>query len=1216
MKKNTWPLLLAAGLSLSATANANTELNSSDSQAVTSWQNSWTSATGGTETFNYPFYSAANGWNSHQVQNNTRNQTSTKALPENGKKYYFYNKHMKGNQYFYDKDGNVGFGNVKEIGNMKYVWTCEKLSNGNYTFKNVATHQYFAWKDVSATACEWALKTDKEGEARVTNEGSVSMKAVNQSGSSYMVCKYGSFDQARNGGFYDETYSSDFNFEECNDKPGMPVVGQNYYFYNKHKGGDCYFYDNNGAAGFSTTLSNTKEYVWTCETGSNGKLRFKNLATGKYFAWQSLSTTAADWTVDNTVGNNLVVNAGSVTMKMDSRNKYLVITKNNNYSFNQADRAGYYDAQHSSDFNFTICTTNWEAAQPTDFIGSSYGEKWVRLHWNNNTNHAAGLTISSTADYNNTVSHSNPVDMTADDQLWTLVGDAEKGFYLQNRKAGENYALKVDNHNNGTPAKLVAKKSANLWKLVEKATDVFAITPAENTGMSLNSYGGALNDLKLYNADDNGSKWKPMCVAEGFTMSTEVRGDNPYAENNLMAGELKFTINGGMTITSRIDKSVAAATYYLPAKAKVLLEQAKAFRGFKKGGFEVDGTKQETVELTVGENKKTLVNVFEVAPETGQYLYRTPGPTGKPYRIPAIATAKNGDIFAISDYRPCGSDIGYGEVDIKCRISKDNGATWGEEFFIANGIGDNNNGEVWKTGFGDAAVVADAERNELLIMMVCGKTVCWNGNYIPESPQSNPNRVAQVRGHFDKTQNKWIFTDPVEVTETIYPLFVKDGKATVQSLFIGSGRICQSRVTKVGDYYRLYCAVWTKNQGNRVIYSDDFGKSWHILGTVDDRPATGGDEPKCEEMPDGSVILSSRTSGRVFNIFTYTDKETGKGTWKGAVTSNGSNNGVAVGNSTNGEIMLFDAIRKSDNQKVTVAVQSVPFGNGRKNVGVFYKEINADVYNDVNALASNWTKGLQVSHEESAYSTMTLQKDNKIGFLFEETPGGYCIVYLPLTLEQMTNNAYSLDVEKYNSFAVTTKDAPNLSCALASFSATVATTTAQEGVKAYYVSSTKEQTALMTEIAPVNGKLVIPANTGVILQTAQPMQFALSPCPENSNVLNGENLLKHSAEEAFRIPTSENAYVLSAKGNVASFYKLSANPEKRTIGANRAYLVLSADSKNTVLNLSFGEQTGIGETMLQSEEAAGTIYDLSGRRVSHKVQRGIYIRNGKKVMIK
>ena len=61
---------------------------------------------------------------------------------------------------------------------------------------------------------------------------------------------------------------------------------------------------------------------------------------------------------------------------------------------------------------------------------------------------------------------------------------------------------------------------------------------------------------------------------------------------------------------------------------------------------------------------------------TKQVLFSTSEDGSHPYRIPAIATMINGDILAISDYRPCNKDVGNGEVDIYAKVSKDNGASW------------------------------------------------------------------------------------------------------------------------------------------------------------------------------------------------------------------------------------------------------------------------------------------------------------------------------------------------------------------------------------------------------------------------------------------------------------------------------------------------------------------------------------------------------------
>lgn len=447
----------------------------------------------------------------------------------------------------------------------------------------------------------------------------------------------------------------------------------------------------------------------------------------------------------------------------------------------------------------------------------------------------------------------------------------------------------------------------------------------------------------------------------------------------------------------------------------------------KEQQIEVTGLKDMTTADfgSKGPNKGVLLTNFEVTVERAfrelepqQNLFVTmPGKT--PYRIPAICTAKNGQIVAISDYRPCGGDIGFGEVDIKARISTDNGKTWGPEFFIANGLGEKQNKEFWKIGFGDAAVVADAERNEILIMMVCGKTVCWNGNYTTDPATSNPNRVAQVRGKFNETTQKWEWTEPKEVTESIYPLFVdENGKVTVQSLFMGSGRICQSRMVKVGDYYRIYAAVWTKNQGNRVIYSDDFGTTWHILGTVADRPAPGGDEPKCEELPDGTVILSSRMNGgRFYNYYTYTDVKSAKGSWGKVAASNAANKGTACGNSTNGEIMILPVVRNSDQKEMYLALQSIPFGNGRNNVGIYYKELaSLNDFVTPDSLAANWDGKHQSSFIGSCYSTMSMTADDKLAFIYEEETfgAGYTQVLKLYTIDYITKGAYTLkkDVDR------------------------------------------------------------------------------------------------------------------------------------------------------------------------------------------------------------
>lgn len=382
------------------------------------------------------------------------------------------------------------------------------------------------------------------------------------------------------------------------------------------------------------------------------------------------------------------------------------------------------------------------------------------------------------------------------------------------------------------------------------------------------------------------------------------------------------------------------------------------------------------------------------AQQTTQRLFETV--EGKiPYRIPAIATTKNGTLIAVADYRYCYSDIGFGPVDLHYRLSHDNGLTWGEERVMADGTGDEtdvqNPQTAWRYAFGDCAIVADRESQEVAVLCVGGKTVYHRAR------RQNPNRVVLFRSHdggetWDKGR---------EITEEIYGLFDQRREGPINSLFVGSGKIHQSRYLKVGNFYRLYAALCTLS-GNFVIYSDDFGDTWRVLGDPNHSPARDGDEPKCEELPDGSVILSSRYQGRLFNIFTFTDAAKGEGTWDLRAKALDMKN---VQNACNGEIILLPVTRKKDSKKVWIALQSIPFGPNRTNVGFYYHELLAD-HEGAALFAYNWKKGLQVSTQSSAYSTFTLQKDGKLGFLWEEGPTGYNIDYRPLSIEEITLNEY------------------------------------------------------------------------------------------------------------------------------------------------------------------------------------------------------------------
>ena len=165
-----------------------------------------------------------------------------------------------------------------------------------------------------------------------------------------------------------------------------------------------------------------------------------------------------------------------------------------------------------------------------------------------------------------------------------------------------------------------------------------------------------------------------------------------------------------------------------------------------------------------------------------------------PYRIPAIVTTKKGHLLAVADRRYCGFDIGFGKIDMVARMSKDNGATWSADKVIQQGSGINGADDC---GYGDAAVVADRNSDLILCMSVTGCTPYFKGT------RENPNRIA--RWYSADGGKSW--SKAKDVTDAFYTML-----PNTRTMFIGSGRIMQSRVVKKGKFYRLYCSVLTRTQ--------------------------------------------------------------------------------------------------------------------------------------------------------------------------------------------------------------------------------------------------------------------------------------------------------------------------------------------------------------------------------------------------------------------
>ena len=385
-----------------------------------------------------------------------------------------------------------------------------------------------------------------------------------------------------------------------------------------------------------------------------------------------------------------------------------------------------------------------------------------------------------------------------------------------------------------------------------------------------------------------------------------------------------------------------------------------------------------------------------------------------PYRIPAIAALKDGSVVCVADYRFSRQDIGVvkdGRIDLHLRRSEDGGKTWGEIYTLVEGKGAESP-DFMNVAFGDPCIVADRESNRVMVMSCAGNVAYIKGQ--------RDYHQGIARFYSDDGGKSW--SKPTDIAESIYSQFDNGKWGPARSMFVASGRVLQSRYVKVGKYYRLYCAVLqTVANGewmNFVLFSDDFGESWSVLGGVNQAPIMkGADEAKVEELPGGELLISSRTNnnGRNFNIFTFSNVKRGEGSWGEMAHSSKHNGGVySDRNACNGELMVVPVRRKSDDKPMYLLLQSLPFGPHRTHVGIYYKglETSADVASP-ERIAENWEGRFEITPRTSAYSTMALQSDGSIGFMYEEDElydrrgGGYSIIYDNFSVEQITGGKYS-----------------------------------------------------------------------------------------------------------------------------------------------------------------------------------------------------------------
>ena len=291
------------------------------------------------------------------------------------------------------------------------------------------------------------------------------------------------------------------------------------------------------------------------------------------------------------------------------------------------------------------------------------------------------------------------------------------------------------------------------------------------------------------------------------------------------------------------------------------------------------------------------------------------------YRIPAIITAKNGDLIAACDARrKNGADLlPQRTIDIAFRRSIDNGKTWSPVEIMDR---------IDRGGCSDPSLLLDRETGEIF---------CFYNFMVSDKRNKEFRFMYQSSRDHGKTWGKSIdFTDQVAKPEL-----------KLAFKFITSGRGIQlADGTLMHNFARV-------GKGGTIFASKDHGKTWQAVS--DYSPA---DESKVVQLADGSLMVNSRHA--VGQRYEHRSADGGK-TWttsKFGPTDPRCNASIMRYTFGGKDLLLFC---------------NAASPSGRKNLAVRVSRNNG----------KTWSDGKVIDPGPSAYSEMTVLTDGTIGVLYE-----------------------------------------------------------------------------------------------------------------------------------------------------------------------------------------------------------------------------------------
>lgn len=513
-------------------------------------------------------------------------------------------------------------------------------------------------------------------------------------------------------------------------------------------------------------------------------------------------------------------------------------------------------------------------------------------------------------------------------------------------------------------------------------------------------------------------------IAKTFEQLWDYR--DPIGNTGAVLLSQTTTITGDeITLTGSGLTAETQYVFYVAADIANKVSELPAIKGstnnFTRIGAQItemsSGSKKATLtQKYCAGNGKANANGLRVLVPQLKTMYAPSDYYSKYYRIPAIVTASDGSLVAVSDARKQHIHDITNDIDMLSRRSNDNGQTWSSPMTIAKGTtGINSSTGAFdcqsSIGYGDASFAA-LPNGDLLCAFIHGYGLSSTAGLSDNSyviSRDNGQTWGESKYMCDKDSNKLILL-------TNYRGNIAPGNMCVVKSGLLAGKViaCFRITNKTTKNWWGTSYTNSGQNGNYFVTYDPSGDYWNILSKKDKQysylnyndddffyqnSATSGDgtddEAQLIEIGENTFLMSIRSKGtykREFAIITLSQGNNGVYYTAEALDNCGMS---STGTEANGAICKYTAML--DNAETEYLIHTLPTTNASADQGPDNSARSSlCVYTvktaDVKKSGFKWNKSLCISDpdndldETAQYSSITTQQDGTIGVLFEDYP--------------------------------------------------------------------------------------------------------------------------------------------------------------------------------------------------------------------------------------